>query len=308
MNILMHIQVWIKAMRAPFFQAVIIPVLVGTAIAYFHTGQFHAGYFILTLIGAICINGGTNLTNDYFDHKTSADDINKNYTPFSGGSRAIQDGILSPRKIITAAMIFFGIAVLIGAFLVYKRGWILLLIGSIGVLSGYFYTASPFRFGYRGWGEVIAGLDCGPLPVLGAYYVQAQAFSIEALYVSIPIGIFITAVLWINQFPDYSYDKKAKKNTLIVKLGPDKAIKGYLPLMISPYIIIAIGTLLGVIHWVSLFALLSLPLALKAVMTAKVHYKGNKKLIPAMAGTIMTHLATGLLLFFAYLIKSKVSA
>ncbi len=95
----MNFKLWIRALRAPFFQAVIIPVLVGTAVAWYQTGIFYLGYFLLTLFGAMFVNAGTNLTNDFFDHESCADDINKEFTAFSGGSRVIQEGLISPQVI-----------------------------------------------------------------------------------------------------------------------------------------------------------------------------------------------------------------
>jgi 1,4-dihydroxy-2-naphthoate octaprenyltransferase len=275
MDVLKQVKIWLKAMRAPFFQAVIIPSLLGTIIAWYHTGIFYSGYFLLTILGVVFVNAGTNLANDYFDHRSRADDINKNSTPFSGGSRVIQEGLVSPEKIHTASLIFFGLAILIGLYLVYTRGWALLIIGIIGVLSGYFYTASPVRIGYRGWGELLTGLNCGPLVVLGAYYVQAQSFSVEALVVSIPIGFLIAAILYINQFPDYICDKEAKKNTLIVKIGTERAIKGYYFLIFFPYVIIILGSLFGIIHWICLFSLLIFPLSWKSARIAAVNYNGG---------------------------------
>ena len=115
----MQIRLWLRALRAPFFQAVIVPTLVGTAVAWYQTGIFYLGYFLLALFGAICVNAGTNLTNDYFDHKSRADDINEEPTPFSGGSRVIQEQLLSPKKIYIAALISFGLAAIIGLYLVF---------------------------------------------------------------------------------------------------------------------------------------------------------------------------------------------
>jgi 1,4-dihydroxy-2-naphthoate octaprenyltransferase len=298
----MQIKLWIRAMRAPFFQAVIIPAFLGTAVAWYNTGIFHPWYFFLTVLGVVCINAGTNLTNDYFDHKSQADDINREVTPFSGGSRVIQEGLISANRIYLAALMFFGLAIVIGLYLSYVRGWVILIIGIIGVLSGYFYTASPIRIGYHGLGELLTGFNCGPLVVLGAYYVQAQAVSMAALLASIPTGLLIAALLYINQFPDYNSDKAAGKRHLIVKLGPKKALNGFYLLVISAYVIIILGRIFGIIPWICLISLLTFPLAYKAIKTARFNYADTKRLIPAMASTIAVHLMTGLLLSLGYVI------
>ncbi len=298
----MNLKLWIRALRAPFFQAVIIPVLVGTAVAWYRTGIFYLGYFLLTLFGAMFVNAGTNLTNDYFDHESRADDINKEFTAFSGGSRVIQEGLISPQKIRIAALIFFALATVIGLYLVYARGWPILVIGILGVATGYFYTAAPLKLGYRGLGELITGINCGPLVVLGAYYIQARTLSLEALLVSMPVGFLIAAILYINQFPDYLTDKAAKKNNLVVIIGPEKAIKGFYLLLIAPYLVVVLGSALKIIHPMSLICLLSLPVAWKTAKIAQANYNRGKKLIPAMAGTIATHLLIGLLLSCGYLL------
>jgi 1,4-dihydroxy-2-naphthoate octaprenyltransferase len=146
-----RLKIWIQTLRAPFFScAVMVPTALGSVIAWYQTGTFYWGYFFLALIGAMAINGGTNLANDYFDHTSGADEKNTEYTPFSGGSRTIQDGLVTARAVLTGAFICFGIAIAIGLYLTFVRGIGVLYIGLVGVLTGYFYTAAPFRLGYRG--------------------------------------------------------------------------------------------------------------------------------------------------------------
>ena len=305
----MSLKLWIRALRAPFFQAVLVPLILGTSAAWYHTGQFDLGIFLLALVGVVFINAGTNLANDYFDHKSGTDDLNQEYTRFSGGSRVIQEGLMSPRTVFRASLVFFGLASLIGLVLVYARGWAILVIGILGIVSGYFYTASPIRIGYRGWGELLAGLNCGPLVVLGAYYVQAQAFSLEVFLVSVPVGLLVAAILYINQFSDYEYDKAANKANLIVRMGPERAIKGFYLLLASAYSVIILGCALRLIPWTSLLSLLSIPLAWRAAKVARDNYAAGsgKKMVPAMAGTIATHLLTGLLLACGYVVAGTLT-
>ncbi|MFH1730586.1 MAG: 1,4-dihydroxy-2-naphthoate octaprenyltransferase [Planctomycetota bacterium] len=298
-----RLRLWMRALRAPFFQAVIVPCVLGTAVAWYHTGEFHLGYFLVALAGVVCVNAGANLTNDYFDHESGADALNRQYTRFSGGSRVIQEGLIPPGRMRLAAVMFFALAALLGLYLVYARGWPILVIGVVGVASGYFYTGSPARIGYRGWGELLAGLNCGPLVVLGAYFVQARAFSGEALLVSVPVGLLIAAVLYINQFADYQSDKAANKANLVVRLGPERAIKGFGLLLTVTYLVVILGCGLGVMHWMGLASLLTIPLAWKAAKAARENHAtgSGEKLLPAMSGTVATHLLTGLLLSCGYL-------
>lgn len=295
-------KLWIRAMRAPFFQAVIVPSLLGTAIVWYRTGAFYWQYFLLATLAVVFINAGTNLTNDYFDHQSRSDDINREVTPFSGGSRVIQENLISPGRIYRTSLIFFGLAALIGLYLTFARGLLVLVIGILGVLSGYFYTASPIRIGYRGWGELVAGLNCGPLVVAGAYYVQAQTLSLEALFISIPVGLLIAAVLYINEFPDHTCDKVAGKNTLIVTLGRERARKGFYSLLLGTYLFIILGAILRIIPWTVVVSLLTFPLAWKAMKIVHSNYSSTQELIPAMSSTVTIHLSVGILLSFGYIL------
>lgn len=289
-------------MRAPFFQAVIVPSLLGTAIAWYRTGKFYWQYFLLATLAVVFINAGTNLTNDYFDHQSRSDDINREATPFSGGSRVIQENLISPGRIYRTSVIFFGLAALIGLYLTFARGLLVLVIGILGVLSGYFYTASPIRIGYRGWGELVAGLNCGPLVVAGAYYVQAQTLSLEALFISIPVGLLIAAVLYINEFPDHACDKVAGKNTLIVTMGRERARKGFYSLLLGTYLFIILGAILRIIPWTVIVSLLTFPLAWKAMKIVHSNYSSTQELIPAMSSTVTIHLSVGVLLSLGYIL------
>lgn len=289
-------------MRAPFFQAVIVPSLLGTAIVWYRTGKFYWQYFLLATLAVVFINAGTNLTNDYFDHQSRSDDINREATPFSGGSRVIQENLISPGRIYRTSLIFFGLAALIGLYLTFARGLLVLVIGILGVLSGYFYTASPIRIGYRGWGELVAGLNCGPLVVAGAYYVQAQTLSLEALFISIPVGLLIAAVLYINEFPDHACDKVAGKNTLIVTMGRERARKGFYSLLLGTYLFIILGAILRIVPWTVIVSLLTFPLAWKAMKIVHSNYSSTQELIPAMSSTVTIHLSVGILLSLGYIL------
>jgi len=201
---LARVKTLIRVTRAPFFTATIVPTLLGAVIAW-REGFFHGGYLILTLIGIVCINAGLATSNDYFDHLSGNDEDNQELTPFSGGSRTIQDGILSPRQMLMCSAFFYLIGIVIGLYLAAARGWVILGLGMAGVFLAFFHNAPPVRLYYLGpgVGELAVGVGCGPLVVLGSYYVQAQNLSYEVLWASIPVGLLITAVLYINEFPDY---------------------------------------------------------------------------------------------------------
>ena len=293
----------IRGTRAPFFTAVIVPVLLGTAIAW-REGVFHRGYFLLTLIGIISINAGLNMSNDYFDHLSGNDEINRELTPFSGGSRVIQEGILSARQVLMWSLFFYLVGILIGLYLALARGWLILGLGMVGVFLAFFHNAPPIKLYHLGpgVGELAAGIGCGPLVVLGSYYVQAQRLSYKALWASIPLGLLVTAVLYINEFPDCEADRAVGKNTLVVVMGRERAVWGYIALLVATYGVIMVGIVLGVFPYTLLLAFLTVPLAYRGIRGA-VRFHGNTpKLIPTNAATIQVHLVTGLLLCLGYAI------
>ncbi len=298
---MIKLKVWIKAVRAPFFQAAIIPTLVGAIVAW-HKGFFNLGLLILSVIGMACVNGGTNLINDYYDHLSRGDDINVAITPFSGGSRVIQEGTLSPKAVLRGGLILLTLAFIIGLYLSVVRGLAVIIIGTIGILIGYFYTAEPIKLGYRGVGEFFVGFTLGPLAVLGSYYVQTQRFDFEPFWASLPIGLLIAGILYINEFPDYEADKAVGKNHLIVLLGPQRAVKGYYLILILVYLTIICGVGLGILPEFTLITLLTIPWAIKAVSVTRAYYLEYEKLIPAMVLTILLHLTVGFLLVSGYLL------
>jgi len=296
---------WVRALRAPFFQAAAIPVIVGTSVA-FYQGKFSSLFlFILALIANVSLNAAVNLINDYFDRPS--DNINPQPTPFSGGSQVIQQGLLPAKAFLKGAIIAYLISLVIGIYLVYRSGPVLLYIILIGFVLNYSYTAPPLFLDYHGLGEIIVFLCLGPLSVLGAYYVQAKTLSWGAFLVSLPVGLLVGGILYINEFPDYEPDKRAGKNHLIVLLGREKASRGYILLLLLIYLTILFALGLKAVPYLALLTFLTLPIAIKAGKTALKYYADVQGLIPAMARTIQLHLLIGLILSFAYIFGRIIS-
>jgi len=293
---------WIIAARPQFFTATIVPITLGAAIARYDTGYFDWGLFWMTLIGGIFIHAGLDFTNDYYDFKTGNDVANKTPTPFSGGSRFLREGTLRPRQVRSAGLICFGIGSAIGLYLNYIcGGYMIILIGVVGVFIAYFYNADPLKIGYTRLSELSTGFGFGPLMVLGAYYVQARRLSWEAFLASVPIAILIALVQFINQFPDYEADKAAHKNNTVVMAGKAKAVGYYRLLFISVYAIVLLGIALRVFPFTAVITFVTLPAAIKAMRVASANFDKIKELLPANALTIATHLCFGILFVVAYL-------
>ena len=290
----------LRALRAPFFVATATQTLVGAAVAW-NEGSFYLGYFLLTALGVVLANAGTNVANDYFDHLSGDDEGNQELTPFSGGSRVIQEGIISPRGMLVLAFLCYGIVVAIGLYLTWARGWGVLAFGLIGVVLSFLYDAKISYFG-RGLGELATGILAGPVVVCGAYYVQAQRVTPEIVWVSLPVGLLVSLILYVNEFPDYAADRMAGKRTIVVMLGRRRAMPGYIAIIVAVYLSILLGVLMGLLPWPTLLAFLSLPLAYKGVQGIRQFYGETPRLIPTCAVTIKMHTATALLFTLGYVI------
>ena len=277
----MKMKNWVMALRVPFLTASIVPVLLGTATAWFTTGTLFWGFFLLTLLASLSIHIGSNVINDYFDHKSGNDEVNIEFVrPFSGGSRVIQLGLLSPLEVLSGSLFFFLLSALIGFYLAWTKGSLILVLGVIGLVSGMFYTGAPFNWAKRGIGELLVGLNFGILMTLGAHYVQTQSFSWVPVIAAIPVSLLIAAVLYINEFPDYTADKRVGKNTLVVRLGREKAVILYILIMAGVYLSIAAGVATGTLPLPALLGLITLPLAVRAIRYARKHHSTSFALQP----------------------------
>ena len=304
---LQKLQTWILAMRAPFFTASIVPLVLGMAVAFYETGVIDLGLGLMTLIAGVAIQAGTNLTNDYFDQK--ADALNDNFSQFTGGSRMIQNEIISPRSILIAAIIsfIFGITFTL-LLLIQTQGFLLLFFMMIAILLGIFYTAFPISLSYRGLGEIAVFVGFGPLGVYSAYYIQSGHINSSLLFpVSIPIALLISLVLFMNEFQDCEADELAGKKTLVVTLGKQRAVKIYTAGMVISYLFVlfAINTLIFPIA--AILPLLTIPLAVKAISIASKNFNSIIELLPANGLTIIIHFTFGLIFAFSFVVAQMLS-
>jgi 1,4-dihydroxy-2-naphthoate octaprenyltransferase len=244
--------------------------------------------------------------NDYFDFKSGNDLQVKHQNPFAGGGRILTAGLVKPSTHILVATTCLILGSLIGFYFIFALSLpYLFVLGLIGVISTYAYVGPPFRLAYRGVGEFIVGLNFGPVMTLGAYYVQAHSFAVAPLLASIPVGLLIAAVLWINEFPDMDADNAVGKKTLVLRLGYARSISVYVGMVVTAYILIILYAVLeifspGITSLTSLIALLSLPFAAKAIKILRANYKDPHAIIPANANTIFLHLSFGVLAILGF--------
>ncbi len=204
---------WLLACRPKTLPAAIAPVIIGTTLAI-GDGGFHWPSAILCFLGAIIIQIGTNLANDYYDFKKGTDTTER-----LGPIRVTQAGLIAPQKVQLAYTVCFGIALIIAITLSLRGGWSLLAIGIAAVICGILYTAGPMALGYNGLGEVFAFIFFGPVAVAGTYYIQAREINPEAFFAGIAPGLLAAAILVVNNLRDIQTDAKANKKTLAVRFG-----------------------------------------------------------------------------------------
>ena len=249
------VRIWLMAARLRTLPAAIAPVLVGTALADFEH-HFHALRFAAALVGAVFIQVGTNLSNDYSDARRGADADDR-----LGPVRVTAGGLVPPSQVLVAIYVSFGLAVLVGIYPIVVAGWLLLAIGAASILAGVLYTGGPRPYGYAGLGELFVFLFFGVVAVAGSYYVQDQHLRWEALALSVPVGLLAAAILIVNNVRDIDSDRRADKQTLAVKLGRDRTRQMFAATVLLAYPLALVTWVAGPLRpWVAL-CWLSLPLA-----------------------------------------------
>ena len=215
------LHIWLMAARPRTLPAAAAPVLVGTAYAA-TLGTFKPLTFVATLLGALFIQIGTNLSNDYSDARRGADTEDR-----LGPVRVTAGGLVPPKQVLIATYVAFGLAVLVGIYLIVTSGWQLLLVGIASILAGVLYTGGPKPYGYEGLGEVFVFLFFGLVAVTGTFFAQMEELNWESFVLAIPVGLLATAILMVNNIRDLETDRRAGKKTLAVRLGRPRARIGY---------------------------------------------------------------------------------
>jgi 1,4-dihydroxy-2-naphthoate octaprenyltransferase len=296
----MGLGAYIRATRLPFLTGSLMPVALVAALAFWRGAWGGFFYFFLTVLGVAGLHTGGNLINDYYD-SFGSDPINRFATPFSGGSRVIQEGELSAETVRNLAYACLGLGVVCGLVLMYYgRPWVALL-GLFGLAAAYLYSASPVQLMSRGLGEFTIFLAFGPILTLGAYYALTGRVTPEGFYVGLPLAFLITAILWINEFPDLEADTTADKDHLVARLGLRRSRQVYAGLMLAPFI--SLPLLMELFHFPGhLFAgLVALPLAVQAVRQAWQTPPTSEEFVAIQALTIKTHFLLGVSLTLAFL-------
>ena len=293
------LKTWFLELRPPFLLLSFVLVSIGTTMAW-HGGSFNALYFIVAQAGMLLAHIGVNVLNDYFDYKSTLD-LRTKRTPFSGGSGILPARLLKPRGVYVLGVASLLLAAFVGAYFIAVHGWVFLPIMVIGGLSGYFYSPHLSRW----WvGEFLAGLNFGLLAVLGSYFAQTGHYSWEAVAAGLAPSFLSANLLVLNQFPDLEPDMQVGRRNLVMALGKSRAAWLYASLLVCTYLSIVLGVVFGLMPWPVLVALLTVPLAMKAIRGALQHYDDIPQLVPALGANVLTILGTDALLAVGYVLAT----
>ncbi len=288
-------RMWVQAVRPFSFTASIVPVLLGAAVASTQ-GLFDPRLLLLTLVAAVAIQGAANLFSDYFDYRSGYD------TPESYGSSGVLiRGILQPSEVFLGGLVLLLLSTAIGVYLAATRGTPVLVLGVLGVLGAYFYSGWPLAYKYRALGDPVIFLLFGPLMVLGAYYVQAQAIELVPVLYALPVGCLVTAILHVNNIRDIPFDGRGGAVTVARALGLRGSKALLYGLLAAAYALLVAGVLAGTfVRW-SALALLSASLAWSLARRVGAA-EDSRELVLLDVAAARVHLIFGLLLVVGVLL------
>jgi 1,4-dihydroxy-2-naphthoate octaprenyltransferase len=270
-------QIWWMAIRPKTLPAAASGVVMGSALAWMD-GSFQPLPALAALMVALLLQIGSNVANDVFDFERGADTSER-----QGPLRVTQAGLLTPAQVKRGLWVIFGLAAAFGLYLAFLRGWAVIAIGLAAILSAIAYTGGPFPLGYHGLGDVFVFVFFGVAAVAGTYFVQVGSVSAAAWWMSVPVGLIITAILVVNNLRDIENDRKAGKRTLAVRFGERGTRVEYAMCLSIAYLILPALVVTKIVPAWSMLSWLSLPLAWKTwrvVATQK-----GRPLNAALAGT-----------------------
>jgi 1,4-dihydroxy-2-naphthoate octaprenyltransferase len=283
--------------RPQFLILSVVLGLTGTCIAWYD-GFFNIGEALLATFGLILTHMSVNAINDYFDYRSGIDKVT-NITPFSGGSGMIKAGRLTQREVLWVGIITLVLAVPVGIYFILTKGWLLLPLLIVAAFCVVLYSPLILKCYWPEWSP---GLGLGILPILGMYFSQTGMYSWHALIASIPSGFLVHNLLLLNEFPDMEADKVAHRKTLPITMGGKGAAIFYSAVTIMVYVWVIGAVILKAMPVFTLLALLTLPLAIKAIR-GSFHFKELNILVPAMASNVMVVLLTQVLIGIGYILS-----
>jgi 1,4-dihydroxy-2-naphthoate octaprenyltransferase len=257
------LRAWIQASRPPFFIATLAPLLMGWILA--KNNGWHTGRFFIVVLGSLIVHLVTNLANDYFEYFEGTD-----AGEAIGGSRVLQEGKISPKKLIKAIIFLYGMAFVVAFYLMFSLNLFAIFpLVLFAFFSSLFYVAPPVRYGYHGLGELFVGINMGPVMVVGTHWVMAGHYNWKSFCVSIPVGLMVASILYYQSLPDMRTDLETGKYTLAVKLGRKGAFWGLIIFWVVIYLTVLILIFMNILSWLSILSLFTIPVFVKMVLIVK---------------------------------------
>jgi len=291
----------IRIIRAPFLIASALPVINAAGLGYYTCSRFRIGDFFLCFFTVAFFHAGANVLNDYEDTRSGCDDFNRDYiAPFTGGSRVVQEGIVTQEYLKNLAIFLFLLGIISGLILSLRVDLRLLLFFPPAFIGAWLYTRFFSRLGI---GELIILINFGILTTLCSFYVQALRISLGAVMLSIINGLFVLNILLINEIPDRKADARFDKRTMVVRYGVKRALIFYLIFYLASYILIIAGIYSNEFPRVSYAALGTIPLFIFSFLLG--FKKDSVLLKQAIIFTIINHGVTGSLMALSFFISAR---
>ena len=292
------ISVWLRVIRIRFLLASVIAVSLGLAINWWHTGNIEIFDAILTMCGVLALHASVDLLNDYWDFKRGIDTTTQR-TKMSGGTGVLPEGLLKPKQVYAAGIIFLIAGAAIGAYFVFTDGIIIGLILAFAVLSVYFYSTKIVDWGLA---EIFIVIK-GTMIVIGTYFIQTTQITESAVLGGIVVGTLSSFVLFITSFPDHDADKAKGRKTLVINLGKQKACSLFWVFPIIFYSVSIFAIIIEVFPIYCLIILSTVPLVIKFGKKLRQNYEKLDKLLPIMSSTLVFSRVTGILLVVGFLLN-----
>lgn len=291
---------WIMQVRAPFLVLTPVSIFVGASVAVYESYSINAGYLALALVGGLLAHIAVNVFNEYFDYRSGVD-FRTVRTPFSGGSGILVEGLLSPRRVYIAGLLCVVGIVAIGGYFYYVHGALIIPLGILGLITVYFYTTHMTRSPLLC--AIAPGLGFGPLMVMGTYFALTGTYSLAAGLASIVPGLLVSNLLLLNQFPDVEADASAARRHLPIVMGRKGSSDVYALLIVAAYTALIASAVSGVLPYLALLGLLTLPLGLVAVRGARRYYDQIERLVPIMARNVVLTLLLPVLMAIGLIVS-----
>ena len=291
------ISYWLRAIRVKFLLASVIAVSLGLSITWWNSGGIDIFQAILTMAGVVALHASVDLLNDYWDFKRGIDTKTKR-TSMSGGTGVLPEGLLKPKSVYNAGILFLIIGGLIGGYFVMLHGVVIGAILAFAIVSIYFYSTKIVNWGLA---EVFVAVK-GTFIVMGTYYIQNSDLTDISILSGIVVGILSSLVLFVTSFPDHDADKEKGRRTLVILFGKQNAVSIYYIFPIVSYSVILGCVVMSTIPLFCLISFAAIPVAINSIKKLKSSVSDNDKVIPAMRSTLMFSRLAGTLFVIGFLI------